>query len=183
MDRPSPLAPARWRTRANALTGTRLLLAPALVGSLLAGAVGWAHGIFWLAVATDLLDGRIARRYDEASDLGGLLDHATDAFFVATGLAALALDGQVPLALPPLVALAFGQYALDSRVLEGRPLRTSALGRWNGVAYFVLLGVPVVRDGLGLGWPPVSLTRTIGWALVASTLLSMAERLRAWLRA
>ena len=44
-----------------------------------------------------------------------------------------------PLVLPGLVAAAFVQYTLDSRALAGQRLRASALGRWNGIAYFVLL--------------------------------------------
>jgi phosphatidylglycerophosphate synthase len=39
-------------------------------------------------VATDWLDGRIARRFGETSALGGFLDHVTDAAFVSLGLAA-----------------------------------------------------------------------------------------------
>jgi phosphatidylglycerophosphate synthase len=136
--------------------------------------------LFVLAVTTDLLDGPLARRRGEASPLGGLLDHATDALFVSLGLLACAGRGLVPLWLPLLVLASFAQYTLDSRALEGRSLRGSALGRWNGIAYFVLLGVPVVRDGLGIGWPPDGLVRLLGWALVGTTLLSMALRARSW---
>ena len=78
---------------------------------------------------------------------------------------------------------AFAQYALDSRALAGRPLRASALGRWNGIAYFVLLGIPVVRDGLAIGWPPDALVRVLGWALVATTCASILDRLVALARA
>jgi len=82
----------------------------------------------------------------------------------------------VPAILPALVLLAFVQYALDSRVLAGRALRTSLVGRTNGIAYYVLLGVPVVRDALALGWPPAGLVVGLGWLLVASTLVSMTDR-------
>lgn len=173
----------RLATRANALTALRLALAPAIVWAIAEQAHGTALVAFALAVATDLADGRVARRYGEASSLGGFLDHATDALFVASGLGALAHAGAVPAALPPLVLAAFAQYALDSRALAGRPLRASALGRWNGVAYFVLLGIPVVRDGLAIGWPPGALVRALGWALVATTCASMLDRLLAWRRA
>ena len=57
------------------------------------------------------------------------------------------------------------------------------LGRWNGIAYFVLLGIPVVRDGLGIGWPGDVLVLALGWALVASTLASMLDRAVALARA
>jgi cardiolipin synthase len=181
------LAPAVLLTRANALTGLRVLLAPLLVFAVCAGEARLALAAFVLAVATDVADGRVARRFGEASALGGFLDHATDALFVSAGLAALALAERVPAPLPPLVLAAFTQYALDSRggSARGAPLalRASALGRWNGVAYFVLLGIPVVRDGLGLGWPSGGVVRALGWGLVVSTALSMLDRLFAWLRA
>jgi phosphatidylglycerophosphate synthase len=129
-------------------------------------------------VATDFADGRVARLRGEASRLGGFLDHAVDATFVVLGLAALAHAGVVPALLPPAIATAFVQYAIDSRVVSGGRLRASALGRWNGILYYVLLGVPVVRDGLGLGFPGDSVVRVLGWLLVLATLASIADR--AW---
>jgi len=166
----------RLRTRANALTALRLLCGPLLVLALLERAALAAVLLFWLAVATDLLDGRVARRFGESSALGGFLDHVTDAAFVSLGLAALVLRGEAPWLLPVLVALAFLQYTLDSRVIDGAALRASALGRWNGIAYFVPVGTVVVRDALALAWPGRGLVLALGWLLVASTLLSMADR-------
>jgi phosphatidylglycerophosphate synthase len=179
MASPAPQAPPRWLTRANGLTGLRLLTAPLLALAIVREELGLAHALFWFAVGTDLFDGQVARRYGEVSPLGGLLDHATDASFVTIGLVAIAYMGHTPMLLPPLVMTAFLQYTLDSRALAGQPLRASLLGRWNGVCYFVLLGIPVVRDGLGIGWPPVSWTVAIGWLLVATTLVSMGDRLLA----
>jgi hypothetical protein len=86
------------------------------------------------------------------------------------------MRGELPVWLPIAIAFAFTQYVLDSR--PGPRLRGSALGRWNGIAYFVALGVPVVRDALGLAWPPALWLRGFGWLLVASTLVSVVDRLR-----
>jgi phosphatidylglycerophosphate synthase len=169
-------AASRLRTRANALTALRLVCGPLLVLALLERAALAAVLLFWVAVATDLLDGRVARRFGESSALGGFLDHVTDAAFVSLGLAALVLRGEAPWLLPVLVALAFLQYTLDSRVIDGGALRASALGRWNGIAYFVPLGTVVVRDALALAWPGRGLVLALGWLLVASTLLSMLDR-------
>lgn len=171
-----PAAARAWRTRANLLTASRLLLAPVLVATIAHGAATASLLVFAAAVATDLLDGRVARRFGESSPLGGLLDHATDATFVAAGLAALASVGPVPPALPALVLVAFAQYALDSRALAGRPLRMSRLGRSNGIAYYVLLAVPLARDALGLGFPGDRAVTALAWLLVLSTLASMADR-------
>ena len=175
-------AASRLRTRANALTALRIVCGPLLVLALLERSAWPAFALFWLAVATDLLDGRVARRFGESSALGGFLDHLTDAAFVSLGLAALVLRGEAPALLPALVALAFLQYALDSRVVQGGALIASALGRWNGIAYFVPIGTVVVRDALGLAWPGTALVLGLGWLLVASTLLSMADRARALMR-
>jgi phosphatidylglycerophosphate synthase len=174
---------AGWTTRANALTLARAASAPALAFAIAGGHEIAAGGLFAFAVASDLADGRIARRFGEASPLGGLLDHASDALCVTAGLGALAHSGAVPLALPWLVAAAFLQYVLDSRAAGSAGLRASPLGRWNGIAYFVLVGIPVVRDALGLGWPGRALVLGLGWALVATTLVSMADRARALWRA
>ncbi len=182
MEPAQPARASRFATRANLLTLTRLVSAPVMALAVAHGASTLALVLFVAAVASDLLDGRVARRFGEASPLGGFLDHASDALFVASGLAGLAWLALVPALLPPLVVAAFTQYALDSRALAGHALRASALGRWNGIAYFVLLGIPVVRDGLALGWPPAALITALGWLLVASTLVSMTDRALALLR-
>ena len=162
-------------TAANGLTAARLALTAALVACVLAGAPLAGALVFALAVASDVADGRLARRRAEASPLGGLLDHGVDAAFVAAGSAALAAEGALPAALPPMIAAAFAQYALDSRGAPGG-LRGSRLGRWNGVAYYVAVAVPLVRDALALGWPGPPLVLALGWALVGTTALSMLDR-------
>jgi len=165
-------------TWSNALTTLRLLTAPFFFCSVLGGHVWFSCGLFWFAVATDVADGHLARARGEVTAFGGLLDHASDASFVSLGLAALAISGIVPVALPLLVVMAFVQYVLDSKSLAGRELRASFLGRWNGILYFVPLGVVVTREALGLYWPDDSLVHALGFALVLSTLVSMADR--AW---
>ena len=172
----SAVAANRWRTRANALSLLRLVMAPALATAIVAGRAELATALFALAVATDFADGAVARRYGESSPLGGLIDHAIDATFCVLGLAAHAAAGVVPWSLPFLVAAAFAQYVFDSRSLAGRPLRASRLGRWNGIAYFVAVAVPIVRDTLGWSWPGASLVWWLAAALVATTLVSMADR-------
>jgi len=169
--------PGAWSTRANALTLLRLLAAPTLVVAVRSDAVVAAAALFWIAVATDFADGWVARRYGEASALGGLVDHAVDATFVTCGTAALAGAGALPVALPALIAIAFLEYAFDARRGHSRGLRSSALGRWNGIAYYVVVGVPVCRDALGLTVPGPDLVRGLGWLLVVTTLASIGTRL------
>ena len=166
-------------TLANALSAVRLACVPACAWAILAGEAQLAAGAFVLAVVTDMADGPVARRRGEASALGGLIDHGVDALFCITAIAALAANGLAPTILPVLIAAAFLQYMADSRALAGRPLRASRLGRYNGIAYYALVGIPVARDGLGLAWPVDALVVGLGWLLAATTAASMWNRLRA----
>jgi len=165
-------------TTADALTLLRLLAALPFALAVRAESPLLASSIFALAAATDFADGRVARARGETSARGGFLDHAVDAAFVVAGASALASVGVLPWLLAPLVAVAFLQYALDSRWMRSQGLQASALGRWNGIAYYVIVAIPVVRDALGLGWPGAALVRALGWALIFSTVLSIGDRLR-----
>ncbi len=170
-------------TLASALSLLRLALVPLLGAAILRDHSLAAGALFAVAVATDLADGAVARRRGEVTAFGGFLDHAVDATLCVVGLASWAWRGELPIVLAPLVAAAFTQYVLDSRVLAGSPLRASSLGRWNGIAYYVLVAVPIYRDLLGLAVPASAWIRAAGWLLVVSTLVSMADRLQARRRA
>ena len=165
-----------WLTRANALTCLRLAAAPALVVAIRADAAWAATAVFALAVASDVADGIVARRFGEQSGLGRLIDHAADAVFVTAGAAALAHARVLPALLPTLIAASFLQYALDAKTAKTSGPRPSTLGRWNGIAYYAIVAIPIVRDALGIDWPGSALVMALGWLLIGSTLLSMADR-------
>ena len=170
---------------ANALTAARVLLVVPFAW-LMARGDAWSAALAGLvlaaAIATDLLDGPLARRHGTATATGGVFDHTADCLFVTTGLAAGAARGVFPWVLPILVAAAFTQYVVDSYWGHGgRALRTSGLGRWNGILYFAPLGGDVlVRLGLQALGPVVTV---LAWALVVSTVISMGERLWVFTRA
>jgi phosphatidylglycerophosphate synthase len=168
---------------ANALTAVRLLLVLP-VAAALARPDLLAPGIVALAlcvaIATDYLDGPIARRTGTASAKGQLFDHSTDCLFVTGGLAGAAIAGAVTPILPVLIPFAFGQYVLDSYVWHRqRQLRASSLGRWNGIFYFVPI---VLVAAAQLPFPAgfASLLRggaaVLAYLLVASTVASMIDR-------
>jgi phosphatidylglycerophosphate synthase len=169
-----------WLTWANALTAARALLA--VPCACLVAGERWTFAALLLSVAilTDLLDGPLARRLRQSSALGGLVDHTTDAAFVTLLLIALSILGYLPWLLPTLVAASFLQYAADSRALAGRALRTSWLGRCNGVGYFVLAALAVYRNALQLTWPSDALLQALAWLLVLTTIASMLDRFRVW---
>ncbi len=128
------------------------------------------------AIATDLLDGAVARHRGMESAVGRFSDHTADFLFVSSGLVAGATRGVFPWILPLVVAAAFVQYVIDSYLLHGqRKLRMSHLGRYNGIFYFVPLCADIlIRMGLEFLQP---LLTPLVWMLVVSTVLSMGERL------
>lgn len=169
-------------TLPNLLSISRLLLAlPSCVfvvqGNWLVAAV-----VLIAAVVTDVADGYVARARGQVSRLGGVLDHGSDALFVTLTLAGFAARGLVPVILPALIAAAFIQYILDSRALSGQQLRASRLGRYNGIAYFVLAGFPTMQHALGIYLLPDTVLTWFGWALVVTTAASMIDRLIALVR-
>ncbi|WP_029043009.1 CDP-diacylglycerol--glycerol-3-phosphate 3-phosphatidyltransferase [Cryocola sp. 340MFSha3.1] len=86
----------------NAITVVRILLAPLFVWMLLAdgGDDGWlrwaAAVLFILAIATDGVDGALARRQGLVTDLGKLLDPIADKVLTGGALIALSILGELP---------------------------------------------------------------------------------------
>lgn len=136
-----------------------------------------AVAILWTAIFTDIFDGYLARRKSLTSAIGGLMDHGSDAFFVTLTIAALAHHNWAPVALVCIIPAAFVQYTLDSKALAGQPLNASALGKYNGISYFVYAGFPVMQLALGITLIPFDWFVWIGWGLVVTSAISMVDRL------
>ncbi len=175
------MAAFRWATWANFLTAFRLASIPPTFFAIAFGDWLIAATLFTLAAVSDYYDGQLARRFGQATPQGGLFDHATDALYVTSACTALATLDLVNPWLCGLIPAAFIQYMLDSRSLAGRPLRTSLIGRYNGVAYFVVAGTAIGAALLDWQWllPVVAVA---AWILVATTVVSMIDRLVTLLR-
>ena len=130
-------------TWANLLTAARVLMIVPLTHAVLQQLWLWAAILFTAAAVSDYYDGKVARALNQTSPWGALFDHASDALLVSVGCGALAGLGLINPYLPWLIGAAFIQYMLDSKALAGQELRTSRIGRSNGVAYYVLLGTGI----------------------------------------
>jgi len=91
------VADHRVLTIPNAISVIRLLCAPVFLW-LLFGAEERTAAFVLLAVlgATDWVDGWIARRFDQGSVLGKVLDPVADRILLLTAAVALTIDGVVP---------------------------------------------------------------------------------------
>jgi cardiolipin synthase len=88
---------SRVWTLPNLISLVRLACAP-LVWWLLFGldAPWWAVAVLAVLGASDWVDGWIARRWDQGSELGKILDPTADRVLLLTGVLALLVDGSVP---------------------------------------------------------------------------------------
>jgi len=78
-------------TLPNALTVVRMVLIPVFVGALYYQRFGWALAIFIVAGATDGLDGLFARRFNQYSPLGQILDPIADKMLLVTSFVTLSM--------------------------------------------------------------------------------------------
>jgi cardiolipin synthase len=87
----------------NQITILRLLMTPIFIGFLIYGMKVPALFVFCLSGISDALDGLIARRYHQATELGALLDPLADKILLTASFWVLSLMGVLPVWLTILV--------------------------------------------------------------------------------
>ncbi|MDI6703651.1 MAG: CDP-alcohol phosphatidyltransferase family protein [bacterium] len=86
---------------ANKITILRIFLIPIFIISLMYSQRNLAIIIFLLSIITDGLDGIVARRFSQRSDLGSFLDPLADKLLLTSSFIVLAIRAEVE----PLVAI------------------------------------------------------------------------------
>ena len=87
----------------NLLSLLRLMMIPLFVWLYLHGHDGWTAAVLLLSGATDVVDGYIARHYNQVSDFGKAFDPVADKLTQAAML--LCLTTRHPAMLVPLILL------------------------------------------------------------------------------
>ncbi|MEJ7618909.1 MAG: CDP-alcohol phosphatidyltransferase family protein [Pyrinomonadaceae bacterium] len=91
---------SRVITWPNVLTVVRMVLTPVFASLLFYGRFGMALAVFVLAGVTDGLDGVLARRFDQRSQLGRILDPIADKLLLVTSFIVLSLPAISPQPMP-----------------------------------------------------------------------------------
>lgn len=168
-DRPVPLVTSgelsdRIWTIPNGISFARLLGVPFFLWLILAG-----HdlaAVIFLAVASfsDLVDGRIARHFNQMSKLGTLLDPAADRLYIFATVIGLTARGIIPWWL--LVALVGRDVLLAALIpaLKSRGYRSLPVNFIGKAATFCLLyALPLILLGAG-PWVVSPAAKIFGWA-------------------
>jgi cardiolipin synthase (CMP-forming) len=148
----------------NAISVLRLAMVPVFAVLIANGHDGWALVVLAVSGASDWLDGVLARRLDQVSRLGQVLDPAADRLFILVTLLGLAARGVVPWWLV-VVLLAREAMLLVNLVVLARhgygPLQVHLAGK--GGTFALLYAFPLL---LLARWGGVvgDLASVVGWA-------------------
>ncbi|NWO17559.1 MAG: CDP-diacylglycerol--glycerol-3-phosphate 3-phosphatidyltransferase [Corynebacterium sp.] len=88
--------PSNWNLP-NVLTSLRILFIPVFVWLVLAEHQWWAFGLFAVLMATDKLDGDIARARGLITDFGKIADPIADKALMTAALVSLNITGALPI--------------------------------------------------------------------------------------
>ena len=161
------------------LTVTRIVAVPLLILFLISSSrvdALIAAGIFALAALTDWLDGVVARRRNQVTTLGTLLDPVADKLLVAAALVSLLAIGKVEawivvviigreLAVTGLRAVSAG---------HGVIVPASRLAKWKAASQYVAITLLILEKGVASVEFHVAATVVL-LAAVALTVLSAVD--------
>lgn len=165
----------RILTVPNVLSFARLAALPIIYLQLVGGRELRALILLAVFAATDWLDGYLARRLDQLTRLGALLDPISDrALFIVVGIGVVAA-GLVPLWAVVVLLLRDGLVALVGGVLLLRGATTPEVTRVGKASTFGLmvalvafLLAAVVGDGAG---QPDGVVLGVAWVMFAGSIL------------
>lgn len=148
----------------NILSFIRLALVPVFLVLIIAGEDGWALLVLVFSSISDYLDGVIARRFNQLSRLGQLLDPAADRLFIFAALIGLAVRGVIPWWLFVVIVARDLMLVVLGIVLANHgfgPLPVHHLGKAGTLCLFYALPILMV----GQAFPDAAaITDPIGWA-------------------
>ncbi|MBK0419334.1 CDP-diacylglycerol--glycerol-3-phosphate 3-phosphatidyltransferase [Leucobacter sp. CSA1] len=180
MPSPSPpdARPSNWNAP-NVITAARIVATPFFIWMLLAdggemGALRWAAAIFFVvAIATDALDGYLARSRGLITDLGKLLDPIADKFLTGGALVGLSILGELPWWVTAIVLVREIGITIH-RLFEARSVVLAAawMGKLKTVAQSVAITLALLPLASVLGDWVVWVNIVSMWIAVALTVAS-----------
>lgn len=139
----------------NLISFARLLLIPVFVWAFLTGRNVLGTVIVVTIGSTDWVDGFVARRFDQVSRLGKLLDPLADRFAIVAVLVVFTIKGVLPLVLAAALLLRDLLVAVAFPILEAKGMERIPVNRTGKAATFSifvglsLLALALAAPGLG----------------------------------
>lgn len=180
--------PASQGNVANIITVVRILLAPVFIWLLLAddgqlGVLRWvAAGLFILAIATDSLDGHLARRQNLITNTGILLDPIADKVLIGGALVALSILGELWWWVTIIILVReFGITIYRFIALRDRVIPASRAGKLKTIVQAVAISLFLVPLWLFLGdWVHIVNWIAMGLAFALTVYSGIEYLVAAW---
>lgn len=140
---------AELKSIPNMLSILRLLLVPVFLVLLILDMFVTALVVLAFASFTDWLDGQIARRFNQITNLGKFLDPAADRLFIFATLIGLTLNGNIPWWLAAVIVLRDVLLVVGTPVLASYgygPLPVHFLGKAGTFALLYALPLMLLAD-------------------------------------
>ena len=165
----------------NALTLLRIVLTPVIVYAIIEDELALALATMVLAGVTDMLDGAIARYFNQRTIAGAYLDPLADKLMLISSIVALFITGKVPLFLflavvfrDVIIVIGAVMYEVVTHKLEMRPTLTSKATTFFQIALvIVVLLDPLISLP---GW----IRPTVIWLTFALTCFSGVQYMLLW---
>jgi len=180
--------PASNANIANIITVVRILLAPLFFWMLLVddsgdGPLRWAAAVlFILAIATDGLDGQLARRRDLVTDVGIILDPIADKVLTGGALVGLSILAELPWWVTVVILVReVGITVFRFAVLSKRVIPASRGGKLKTIVQSVAISLFLVPLDRLLGeWVLWVNGGVMGLAVVLTVLTGIDYLVQAW---
>ena len=184
-----PAQTDRVLTIPNVISFLRIAMIPVFVALIVdpdtrrAGLV-----LFVVVVATDWVDGSLARATGQVSDLGKVLDPVADRLAIAAGLIALVVADAFPLWAALLILVRDATVLIAGLVLLSKRRARIEVRHLGKVATFSLMAAIACIAWGSLGYPLAPAALACGWAFYAvgiveyyvATVLYVGDLRRAW---
>ena len=179
--------PSNWNVP-NLITVVRILLAPVFIWMLLAAdgpedTLRWVAAVlFIIAIATDGIDGMIARRHNLVTDLGKILDPIADKILTGGALVCLSILGELPWWVTIVILVReIGITVFRFVMLRDRVIPASRGGKLKTIAQSVSISLALLPFWLIFGeWVHWLNTATMTIALVLTVVSGLDYLVSAW---
>jgi cardiolipin synthase len=168
----------------NMISICRLMMVPVAIDAILADRFDLAFWVFLIAGASDGIDGWIARRFDQRSELGAHLDPIADKALIVSIFVTLGIGGDLPGWLVLVVVTRdvaiVGAILLSWMLGQRVPIQPLLVSKANTTAQIVFVALVLASRAFGF---EVGVGRYVGEiVVVALTLVSGCAYVLDWLR-
>jgi len=168
----------------NILTLARIIITPFIVYAIIKHEPAMALILMGVAGITDMLDGAIARYFDQRSTVGAIMDPLADKLMLISTIVSLYLIEQLPAFLflavvfrDMIIVVGAIAYEMVTHKLEMQPTISSKI-----TTFLQIMLVLAVLSHMAWQWPEETIIQWVVWLTFAFTCISGLQYMIVWMR-